>query len=412
MTARDFLVRDVRLFDGEQVIDRASVLVRGATIAAVGPELPDTGLGEDRIVDGAGKTLLPGLFDAHAHPRSPALELAILFGVTTELDMFTTPERIGEQREQARLRDDIADIRSASTGATVLGGHPSMLIGLSFKEQFPVVAAPEDAEAFVQARIAEGADFIKFLIDDGTAVGHASPSLTQEMAAAIVEQAHRNNLLAVAHATSRDAAAQAVAAGADGLVHIFIDREADDEIVAQIVAAGVFVVPTLVTMGSMAGDVTGADVAHDPRTEGLIPSDWRQNMCQCWQFGTASSLANAKQATKALRDAGVRLLAGTDAADVGVLGTAHGASLHAELAQLVDAGLTPVEALIAATSTPADCFGLTDRGRVREGLQADLVLIDGDPTTNITDSLSIAKVWRRGSLLDRTPVASGAAVHG
>lgn len=411
MPAGDFLVRDVRLFDGDDVIDRTSVLVRDGEIAAVGPGLAADGLEADQIIDGTGKTLLPGLFDAHAHPRSPALELAILFGVTTELDMFTTPERIGEQREQARTRNDLADIRSASTGATVLGGHPSMLIGLSFKEQFPVIASSDEAEDFVAARVAEGADFIKLLIDDGTAIGHTSPSLTQEMAAAVVDAAHRRGLLAVAHATSRDAAAQAVAAGVDGLVHIFMDQPADDEIIAQIVESGVFVVPTLVTMGSMAGSVTGADVAHDPRTDGLIPEDWRSNMCQCWQFATPSSLANASEATKRLSDAGVRILAGTDAADVGVLGTAHGASLHAELALLVAAGLSPVEALRAATSTAAESFRLDDRGRVRAGLQADLVLIDGDPTSDITDSLSIASVWRRGALLERALTATGAGTH-
>lgn len=401
-----FLLRDVRLFDGEQVTEQTSVLVRGDSIAAVGADLPQSDLRDDQIYTGAGKTLLPGLIDAHAHPTAPALELAILFGVTTELDMFTTPERMGDQREQARSRNDLADIRSASTGATVLGGHPSMLIGLSFRKQFPVVSSVDDAAQFVQARIDEGADFIKLLIDDGTAMGHASPSLTQDMAAAIVEEAHRHDLMAVAHATSRDGASQAVAAGVDGLVHVFMDRPADDEIVAQIVEAGVFVIPTLCTMGSLAGDLTGESVAHDPRTEGLIPPDWRHNMCQCWQFGSPSSLENAMQATSRLHEAGVRLLAGTDAADVGVLGTAHGASLHAELDLLVQAGLSPVEALQAATSTAAACFGLTDRGRIRDGMQADLVLVNGDPTTTVTDSLSIEAVWRRGNLLDRTAAAA------
>ena len=112
------------------------------------------------------------------------------------------------------------------------------------------------------------------------------------------------------------------------------------------------------------------------------------------------------QATGRLHHAGVPLLAGTDAADVGVLGTAHGVSLHGELSLLVDAGLTPIDALRAATSTPADRFGLTDRGRVRSGLQADLVLVDGDPTTTVTDSLSIVEVWRRGTRVPRELSAS------
>jgi imidazolonepropionase-like amidohydrolase len=407
MTANAFLVRDVRLFDGADVTPRTSVLVRGHTIAGVGADARAEAV---PVVDGTGRTLLPGLIDAHAHPTPPALELAIRFGVTTELDMFTTPDRLGDQREQARTRDDVADFRSASTGATVLGGHPSMLIGLSFREQFPVVTSVDDAAAFVRARIAEGADFIKLLIDDGAAMGHPSPTLTRDMAAAVVQEAHRNGLMAVAHATSRDGAAQAVEAGADGLVHVFMDREADDEIVCAIADAGIFVIPTLSTMGSLAGDLTGEDLAHDPRTAGLIPDDWRGNLCRCWELGSPSSLANAVQATRRLHEAGVDILAGTDAADVGVFGTAHGASLHGELRLLVRAGLTPVEALRAATSRPADRFGLTDRGRVRPGLQADLVLVDGDPTTTVADSLSIVGVWRRGSQVPRE-VLAGAPIR-
>lgn len=404
----EFLISDVRLFDGEDVVERASVLVREDRIVTVdraASGAPGTPEGMS-VVEGAGRTLLPGLFDAHAHPTPPALELAILFGVTTELDMFTTPERLGGQREQARTRNDVADFRSASTGATVLGGHPSMLIGLSFRDQFPVVNSVDDAAAFVAARVTEGADFIKLLIDDGSAMGHPSPTLTREMAGAIVEEAHRHGLLAVAHATSRDGAAQAVDAGVDGLVHVFMDRDADDEIVRLIADAGIFVIPTLSTMGSLAGDLTGEELAHDARTEGLIPDDWRGNLCRCWELGSPSRLAHAMQATGRLHHAGVPLLAGTDAADVGVLGTAHGVSLHGELSLLVDAGLTPIDALRAATSTPADRFGLTDRGRVRSGLQADLVLVDGDPTTTVTDSLSIVEVWRRGTRVPRELSAS------
>ena len=101
----------------------------------------------------------------------------------------------------------------------------------------------------------------------------------------------------------------------------------------------------------------------------------------------------------ALGDAAVDILAGTDAsAPASGLGRlAHGASLHDELQQLVRAGLTPVEAQRAATSTPARRFDLRDRGRISPGLRADLVLVAGDPTTNIADTLTIKKVWKRGS---------------
>ncbi|MFG2673504.1 amidohydrolase family protein [Streptomyces sp. NPDC048445] len=399
-----FVVTNVRLFDGEKTADRADVVVEGERIAAVVPR-PDATLRYDSdryaVIDGTGATLMPGLIDSHTHPTGDALALAILFGVTTEMDMFTVPERLGDQRALAAERNDMADIRSASTGATVLGGHPSMLIGLSFREQFPVIEGPADAARFVRDRVAEGADFIKLLIDDGTAMGHPSPTLTEEAARVVVTEAHAHGLLAVAHATSVRNTLTAVRAGVDGLVHVFMDQPPSEEVVRTVKEAGVFVIPTLVTMGSMAGELTGRAVADDVRARRFIPESWHQNLCTCWQLGSPSSLENAKLATRALHRAGVTIVAGTDAADVGVLGTAHGVSLHQELSLLVDCGLTPAEALTAATSSAATSFRLPDRGHIAPGRQADLLMVDGDPTVNITDSLSIRAVWRRGQRLHR-----------
>ncbi|MEU0156073.1 amidohydrolase family protein [Micromonospora fulviviridis] len=87
-------------------------------------------------------------------------------------------------------------------------------------------------------------------------------------------------------------------------------------------------------------------------------------------------------------------------------GLAHGASVHHELQYLVEAGLTPVEALRAATSTPARRFGLADRGRIAAGLRADLLLVDGDPTTTISDTLNTRAVWRRGARMTLAEIAS------
>ena len=187
------------------------------------------------------------------------------------------------------------------------------------------------------------------------------------MARVVVTEAHAHGKLAVAHATSVQNTLAAVRAGVDGLVHTFMDQPPTDEVVQTLKRAGVFVIPTLVTLGSMASELTGQAVADDDRARRFIPDAWHQNLCTCWQLGSPSTLANAKLATGALHRAGVRIVAGTDAADVGVLGTAHGVSLHQELSLLVECGLTPVEALTAATSAAADSFRLPDRGRLAPG---------------------------------------------
>nr|pir aryldialkylphosphatase (EC 3.1.8.1) - Nocardia sp. (strain B-1) [Nocardia sp.]AAA25371.1 organophosphate acid anhydrase [Mycobacterium sp.] len=397
----EFVIRNAKVFDGERVYERLDVAVREGRIAQVGTDLATPADGDE--LDAAGQALLPGLIDGHAHAQPPALAHALRFGVTTVLDMFSMPDWMDAQRLEAAERNDLADVRSASVGATVLGGLPSMLIGSFFPTPFPVLATVDDAPAFVEARVNEGADYIKLLIDDGTALGHTGPSLTEEMAKAVVEAAHVHGKMAVAHATSLDGVAQAIRAGVDGLVHIFFDRAPTDEIVRLAKEADVFVTPTLSTVGSLASDIDGSHLAHDPRAEELIPAEWKQNLCQCWHLGSPGSVDHALAATKALHDAGVEILAGTDATCVGVAGTAHGISMHGELELLVRAGLTPIEALRAATSATARRFNLGDRGRIAVGLQADLLLVDGDPTTQITDTLSISRVWRRGVQLDRTP---------
>ena len=99
-----------------------------------------------------------------------------------------------------------------------------------------------------------------------------------------------------------------------------------------------------------------------------------------------------------LRDAGATILAGTDAQNPG---TAHGGSLHEELDILVRCGLTPGQALIAATSAPARTWGFKDRGRIAAGFRADLLLVNGDPTTEITSTRNVKNVWLAGVLVDR-----------
>ena len=102
-------------------------------------------------------------------------------------------------------------------------------------------------------------------------------------------------------------------------------------------------------------------------------------------------------AVAALHRAGIPILAGSDSPN---LGTTTGASIHQELELLVKAGLSPSEALSSATSLPAEAFGLKDRGRIAPGYRADLLLVDGDPTRQITDTRKIVSIWKAGSLFN------------
>ena len=395
--SRPIVIEGVRVFDGREVIDQATVIVRDGLIEAVGPALviPD----HAEIIDGAGKTLIPGLIDAHTHTFDPAaLRQALAFGVTTELDMFTSAPFAAAMRSQqeAGNANDRADLFSAGTLATAPGGH-----GTQFGLPIPTITGPEQAEGFVADRLDEGSDYIKIVLEDGAVIGRELPTLDRETLDGLVAAAHRHEVLAVVHVHTKRLGREAIESGADGLVHVWIDQPIDEDFAALAADSGVFVTPTLSVLQSVTGNAGGAGLVDDPDLAPfLTPSD-RQMLTTAFTNEAAHHLdfEVARAAVQGLHEAGVPILAGTDAPNPG---TTHGASVHGELALLVAAGLTPVEALAAATSATADAFGLGDRGRIAPALRADLVLVDGDPTADIRRTRSIAAIWKGGERFDRS----------
>ncbi|MEU8657210.1 amidohydrolase family protein [Actinoplanes philippinensis] len=403
---------NARIFDGTAVLDATTVQLDGDLIMSVGGEPP---VGAE-IVDAEGATLLPGLIDAHVHTNPANLALALRFGVTTELEMQGTNTR--HNRAHISESDTVADVRSSGFGITPPGGHPSELFPKDFRPGpppgaipppgahpagpppvMPFSSTPEQAVAFIPQLVDTGSDYIKFMVDDGSVEGHPGlPMLDQETLDAGVAEAKRHGMLTVAHALTIDATRMAIKAEIGGLAHLFMDRPHTDEIIALIAGSGAFVVPCVVLNASMMG-ITGSELADDPRVASRLPDDWMTTLRSSFGHYPQGSLTDVLASVKALHDAGVDILVGTDASVALPFlgGLAHGASVHHELQYLVRAGLAPIEALRAATSTPARRFGLDDRGRIAPGLRADLLLVDGDPTTAISDTLNIRAVWRRGS---------------
>jgi imidazolonepropionase-like amidohydrolase len=407
MSSSPIVVRGVAIFDGTRLQQRQDVLIDGPVIAAIGPDLavpPGA-----TVLDGTGKTLLPGLIDAHTHTMSIAqLHQALVFGVTTELDMGGVPEHSRALRDAAQKRTDLADLRIATTGATAPGGHPSQLVELGMMPPFPTVAGPEDADGFVADRVADGADHLKIFIEDGTAAGHPMPLLAPETIKALVAAAHERGLKAVAHTMTRSATRLAVDAGVDGLAHAPADGPSDQALVDAVASAGLFVVPTLATLAGMSANPIELRLSVDPRLRPYADAQWLANLDKlpadpAKRMGPmAMDVRHAADVAIRLFRAGVPLVAGTDGTGGGGHPTTHGISLHGELTLMVEAGLTPTEALGAATGAAANAFGLTDRGRIAAGLTADLLLVNGDPTADITALYDIATIWRQGVPVDRS----------
>jgi len=383
------LIRNVAVFDGERTIGRHDVLLAGGRIAAI--DFRGTPAAGTVVVEGKGRTLLPGLIDSHVHAFQ-ALDIPLLFGVTTQLDMFMAIEDARETKARMARGENTAaaDLFTAGTLATVPHGH-----GTEYGLAIPTLTTPGEAEAWVTARIAEGSDYIKIIDEPGTTVGRVLPTLDVPTIRALVAAAHRHGKLAVVHAQSLATATDSINAGADGLMHLFIDTDGGDAFAALARAHHVFVTPTYTVFEGFFGRAGGAILLQqNPDFAALLGKAATASLHQ--SFGEdRSAILDQREAANimALHRAGVPLLAGTDS---GNPGTWYGASLHRELDLLVKAGLTPSEALTAATAAPAKAFRLPDRGRIAKGLVADVLLVEGDPTADIGAVHQIVDVWKDG----------------
>ncbi|MEW5356950.1 amidohydrolase family protein [Streptomyces sp. 16-176A] len=346
---------NVRIFDGDQVTFPRTVVIDNGRIGI-------SSLGARRI-DCGGAMLLPGLIDAHIHLRDVnTLHALAGSGVTTGLDMASFPPSLVDS---LRGLPGLTDIRSAGAPAVAPGSPQSQI------PTFPadaVLTGPEQATQFVRSRIAEGSDYIKIIIDE--------PGLSPETIKAVTTAAHSAGKLVMAHATSTATVVRALDADVDMIHHVPMDSPLSASVAARYVSTGTVAVPTLTMMEGFGNlGIPGMDYAA------------------------------AEGSVAALRRAGARILAGTDAnLTPGIpVQPPYGTSLHHELELLVHAGLSHREALRATTSLPAQAFGLPDRGAIRIGNRADLVLIDGDPLADITATRSVRRVWVGGVEYTPTP---------
>ncbi|HCI78091.1 MAG TPA: amidohydrolase [Ktedonobacter sp.] len=362
-------ITNVRVFDGKALTDERVVVIDNGIISDATTA--------DKTVDGQHGTLLPGLIDCHVHLATIAnLEQATHWGITTMLDMGSQSMAL---TDSLRHHKGLADIRGAGNVACAPGGMPITSMGYPASS---AVTGPADANRFVTERVAEGADYIKVIVEDPDVKG--SVVLDVATIAALVEAAHQRGLKVIAHVTTVAAFKHAANAGVDVLTHAPFDADIDDMLAHSFAERGIVSVPTLITMRTLAGipELNARRKAH----------------------GLDVNYSHARATVSAFHRAGVVIMAGTDAFQVATPSTnvrlqhgeVFGASLHEELRLLVEAGLTPVEALRSATVVPADYFGLTDRGVIEAGRRADLLLVEGDPTQNIAATRAIQNVWVAG----------------
>jgi len=433
------LIRNVRIYDG--VSDRRSapqdVLLENGRIARIaGPGTIPAARGVHQI-DGAGRTLLPGLIDVHGHlgtgtappwiqelpdPKR-SMQAYLYCGITTVLDPADLATEAFERRDAVGRGDLLGPhIFAAGPMFTAPGGHPvSALRELTpwWLRWYVVprltrqVRTPAEARAAVHELAELHPDVIKTAVD---AVPEGEPILDPATLQAIVEAARAHGIRTVAHVGTTADALEAADAGVAAWMHGVYKERIPDEAIPRLAAAHIPEVATLTVFDDYA-DLYEQHYEPTPLERETVapqvlaaltarPADYHPSAAFERFFALLAATRDARRDNvRRMHAAGVTILAGSDTQT----GTFPGAGLHRELKALVGAGLTPAQALRAATGDAARFVANRadpEFGTVAAGNVADLLLVEGDPTADIADVSRIVAVILGGVELVRRPVAA------
>ncbi len=399
-----------------------TIRVRDGWIERVGGGPGDTPAADAKIVDLTGKFVIPGLWDMHLHPDGESdMGQMIANGVTGGRIMWGRPEHLAWR---ARIElGELVGPRLLISGPIIEGHPPPAMASVISTEGRRLLDTREQAVAEVRAQKAAGFDDLKVY-----------NNLPAEAYAGLIDEGKRLGMPVVGHVPFEVGVERALAAGQKSIEHLrgygnvlvpagapiqpgadyrsrtlawaYADLKRLPPLVDASRAAGVFEVPTLSTRIYTAPTADVERYLATPAAANMSAREranlkdrsrikWLSNFSEEDWTRASEGHENQDAVLRALLRAGVPILAGTD------LGP-WGFTLHFELERLVNAGLTPREALAAATLTAANYAGMTsEAGKVAAGYQADLVVLDANPLQDIRNTTRISSVMTRGKLLDR-----------
>lgn len=431
------VIEDVAVLDTESgsVTPHRDVVVAGGRITAVG----ETGTVERpagaATIAGAGATLLPGLIDMHGHVGNSSapswagglpdpdrnLRAYLYCGVTTVLDPADIQTQAFDRRAQVADGSLLGPrIYTAGPMVTAPGGHPVALLDRMapwwirwylIPRLTRQVDSPENARVAVREIVAFGPDVLKLAVDR---IPDQTPRIHREVLAAAVDEARKGNVRAVAHIGSTEDAIDAGDAGVAAWVHgVYKERIADDQI-DKLASYGIPMVATIAVFESYALLGQGPRQATPLERETVepevlaafdeVPDTETLDFFRPYLETLRPLRPHWRDNVRRLRQAGVVILAGSDSQS----GVFPGAGLHRELHLLVESGLTPAEAIRAATIDSARFLangGEPEIGLVAPGMRADLLLVEGDPTADLNDLARIRAVMKGGVPLVREPIS-------
>jgi imidazolonepropionase-like amidohydrolase len=411
------LLRDVRLIDGTgaPARDHVSLLLRDGRIEKIGETMiVPKGV---QVRELSGKTVVPGLISTHSHlglivddAESSAtgytrenvtaqLKQFERYGVTTIMSLGLNRDLVYELREEQRKgRLGGATIFTAGRGIGVPGGAPPLP---SAMDQIYRPASVDEARRDVDELAAHRADIVKIWVDK---LHGAAPEMTPEIYKAVIDEAHKKHVRVAAHEYSLEDAKQLVADGVDVLAHSVRDQVVDDAFIQAMKQHKVWYVPTFTVDESFfvyaerpAFMQTGffQEAAGPKLMAKFNAPGYAEKINQDAQTAQhRKDFAVGQQNLKRLFDAGVNVGFGTDS---GALpGRIPGFAEHHELELMVQAGLTPMQAITAATGENAKLLHSLDRGTIAVRKRADLLVLDADPLMDIRNTQKIFAVYHDG----------------
>jgi imidazolonepropionase-like amidohydrolase len=414
----------VTVFEGAQLIDgtgrpaveNSRLVVDGDRIKAVGAADKTQRPEGARAVDLHGRTIMPGIINAHGHlglvvgtkNRADAytrdnvraqLEQYERYGVTTMMSLGLNRDLVWELRDEQRQGNlPGATIFTAGQGIGVPNGFPPQPVAA---DQLFRPRTADEARADVRALASHHADIVKLWVDDG---GGSFPKMKPDIYAAIIDEAHRHKLKVAAHEFYLSDAKSLVADGIDVLAHSIRDQPVDKQLIDVMKARHVFYIPTFMVDESFFIFAEQPAVMHDDFFRGAVGPELLKYLESEEYKDKAehdlslqrnkAALATGMKNLKLLFDAGVPIAFGTDS---GAMPTRiAGWAEHHELESLVRAGLTPMQALVVATSGSAALLGCDDRGTIEPGKRADFLVLAANPLDDIRNTRQMVAIWHDG----------------
>jgi imidazolonepropionase-like amidohydrolase len=430
------LIERVSVVDTENgsVSAPRDILIRSGRIAAVAPASTLSVPRDTRRLDGSGRFAMPGLIDVHAHvgeggiapqddaTRERALRQFLRYGVTSIFVPGATGAGDADfpaLKERCRSRAiPCPGLYGSGSILTAPGSHPVSTIfnmptdvaaEVTEARGVTVLRQSTDIGTLVAAKRAAGFDGVKIIVEDGPPPWYPKPRLQDEQIRAIVKAAHARSLPVFAHISTSRMAAVAVDAGVDGIMHAPIDP-LPPELIRSMAERRTWYVPTFALYDGILTWARGQREADPYALKGVERSAIESLTAPPFlaaahedEAGALAYLANASDNLRRASAAGVPIALGTDVNNPFVY---PGYSAHEELTLMVRAGLTPAQALRAATRGGAAFLRASDRvGRIAPGFEADLLLLSRNPLDRVENSRSIVAVIADGQVVPE-PVAA------